>query len=376
MAIRRLWLLQAAGILLALSNSASAQFVAAPGGKGGFTAAAASPFAVGSEPVSLAVADFDGDGTPDIAIANYRSNNVTVLLGKLTVVQGKTTLSYTASSRSPFAVGSLPRSVAVRDFNKDGKPDLAVANYNDDDVTVLLNTFAATPVTVSAASYTPPVAPGSIVSIFGTGLASAESLATALPLPTNLGGTSVTITDFSGAKSVLPLFYAGPLQINAEIPPAAATGAATLTLSTPSGTQTGAVAVTAVAPGLFSANATGKGVALAQFVSNLVTGAPVPVFDCSLGVGNCTALPLDVSAGTSALVLYGTGIRNRGKLSDVTVTIGGQSLPGFYAGAVPNFTAEDQVNVSLPSSLVHGGTVYVTVSVAGTASNQVTVYLQ
>ena len=115
---------------------------------------------------------------------------------------------------------------------------------------------------------------------------------------------------------------------------------------------------------------------MAQFVSNLVTGAPVPVFDCSLGVGNCTALPLDVSAGTSALVLYGTGIRNRGKLSDVTVTIGGQSLPGFYAGAVPNFTAEDQVNVSLPSSLVHGGTVYVTVSVAGTASNQVTVYLQ
>jgi hypothetical protein len=282
MAIRRLWLLQAAGILLALSNSASAQFVAAPGG---FTAAAASPFAVGSETVSLAVADFDGDGTPDIAIANYRSNNVTVLLGKLTVVQGKTTLSYTASSGSPFAVGSLPRSVAVGDFNKDGKPDLAVANYNDDDVTVLLNTFAATPVTVSAASYTPPVAPGSIVSIFGTGLASAESLATALPLPTNLGGTSVTITDFSGAKSVLPLFYAGPLQINAEIPPAAATGAATLTLSTPSGTQTGAVAVTAVAPGLFSANATGKGVALAQFVSNLVTGAPVPVFDCSLEWG-------------------------------------------------------------------------------------------
>ena len=239
MAIRRLWLLQAAGILLALSNSASAQFVAAPGGKGGFTAAAASPFAVGSEPVSLAVADFDGDGTPDIAIANYRSNNVTVLLGKLTVVQGKTTLSYTASSRSPFAVGSLPRSVAVGDFNKDGKPDLAVPNYNDDDVTVLLNTFAATPVTVSAASYTPPVAPGSIVSIFGTGLASVESPATALPLPTNLGGTSVTITDFSGAKSVLPLFYAGPLQINAEIPPAAATGAATLTLTTPSGTQTG-----------------------------------------------------------------------------------------------------------------------------------------
>ena len=83
-----------------------------------------------------------------------------------------------------------------------------------------------------------------------------------------------------------------------------------------------------------------------------------------------------MSAGTSALVLYGTGIRNRRKLSDVTVTIGGQTLPGFYAGATANFTAEDQVNVSLPSSLVHGGTVYVTVSVAGTASNQVTVYLQ
>jgi uncharacterized protein (TIGR03437 family) len=299
-----------------------------------------------------------------------------VLLGKVTVLQGKTTLSFTASSGSPFPVGSLPRSVAVGDFNKDGKPDLAIANFNDDDVTVLLNTFATTPVAVSAASYLAPVAPGSIVSIFGTGLASAESMATALPLPTSLGGTSVTITDFSGAKRMLPLFYAGPLQINAEIPPAAATGAATLTLSTPSGTQTGTVAVTAVAPGLFSANETGKGVAWAQFVSDLVTGTPVPVFDCSLGVGNCTAVPIDVSAGTSALVLYGTGIRNRGKLSDVTVAIGGQTLPVFYAGATPNYTAEDQVNVSLPSSLVHGGTVYVTVSVAGTTSNQVTLYLQ
>ena len=44
-------------------------------------AAAGSPFAVGASPESTAVGDFNGDGIPDLAVANESSNNVTVLLG-------------------------------------------------------------------------------------------------------------------------------------------------------------------------------------------------------------------------------------------------------------------------------------------------------
>jgi uncharacterized protein (TIGR03437 family) len=84
-------------------------------------------------------------------------------------------------------------------------------------------------------------------------------------------------------------------------------------------------------------------------------------------------VPLDVSAGNSALVLYGTGIRGAAALSDVTVQIGSQTLPVFYAGAAPDFVGLDQVNVVLPASLAGSGTVNVSVSVSGAVSNTVTV---
>jgi uncharacterized protein (TIGR03437 family) len=234
------------------------------------------------------------------------------------------------------------------------------------------------PVAVSAATGTAPVAPGSIISIYGSGLAIAGTSATMLPLPTSLGGTSVTITDSSGVQSPLPLFYAGPTQINAEIPQAATAGTATLSVITQSGSQSGSVTLAAVAPGLFSANESGAGVAAGQFVTNDANGTQiiVDVFQCSGGAGACVALPLGVSAGNSALVLYGTGIHNRASLSDVTVMIGGQTLPASYAGAAPNYAGEDQVNVLLPASLAGSGTVNVSVSVAGSVSNTVTVDIQ
>ena len=72
------------------------------------------------------------------------------------------------------------------------------------------------------------------------------------------------------------------------------------------------------------------------------------------------------------MVLYGTGIRNRASISAVTVTINGLALSPFYAGLAPGSIGEDQVNVALPASLAGAGTIYVTVSVAGSVSNQVT----
>ncbi len=103
-------------------------------GKGGFTAATGSPLRGRARaPHSLAVGDFNGDGKPDLAIANGASNNVTVLLGNGSG-------GFTAAPGSPFAVGSGPQSVAVGDFNGDGKPDLAIANFNGSTVTVLLGT--------------------------------------------------------------------------------------------------------------------------------------------------------------------------------------------------------------------------------------------
>ena len=233
------------------------------------------------------------------------------------------------------------------------------------------------PVTVSAASDTAPVASGSIVSIYGTNLASTGPQAT-LPLPLTLNGASVTVTDSNGSQSPMPLFYAGPLQINAEIPSGVGTGAAVLTVTTPSGGIESTVILAAVAPALFSANGDGKGPPAAQVVTTHADLTQTFTYPYNCAAGTCTTMPISFGSATdqTALVLYGTGIRNRAALSDVTVQIGPQSLPAFYAGAAPTYVGLDQVNVQLPRSLAGSGTESLSVSVAGTASNVLMVTFQ
>ena len=88
-------------------------------GKGDGTFEAAINYATGSGPASVAVGDFNHDGKLDLAVANLGRNNVSVLLG-----QGDGTFRPAIE----YGAGSNPRWVAVGDFNGDGKVDLAVAN--------------------------------------------------------------------------------------------------------------------------------------------------------------------------------------------------------------------------------------------------------
>jgi hypothetical protein len=72
--------------------------------------------------------DFNGDGKPDLAVANVNSSSVSILLGN-----GDGTFEAAGDG-----VGKYPESVAVGDFTGDGKPDLAVANRGVNDVSILL----------------------------------------------------------------------------------------------------------------------------------------------------------------------------------------------------------------------------------------------
>lgn len=100
-------------------------------GSGGFSSAAGSPVIVGSVPQSLTVSDFNGDGAQDLAVANVISNNVTILLGNGSG-------GFVQAAGSPVGVGAGPRFIVVGDFNGDGKQDLTVSNQDSNNLTILL----------------------------------------------------------------------------------------------------------------------------------------------------------------------------------------------------------------------------------------------
>jgi hypothetical protein len=81
----------------------------------------------------VAIGDVSGDGRPDLAVANYSSSTVSVLLGNGAGGFG---------AKTDFATGSFPYSVAIGDVSGDGRPDLAVANASASTVSVLLGNGA------------------------------------------------------------------------------------------------------------------------------------------------------------------------------------------------------------------------------------------
>jgi hypothetical protein len=129
----------ASGTVSVLMNSTKFGHPAAYGTSPGFS--------IGANPLGLAAGDLNGDGRPDLAVANAVSSSVSVLLD--TTAPGATTPSLSANMA--FATGTSPFDVAIGDINGDGRADLAVANSSGT-MSVLLNTAALGAATPSFAS--------------------------------------------------------------------------------------------------------------------------------------------------------------------------------------------------------------------------------
>jgi uncharacterized protein (TIGR03437 family) len=186
-------------------------------GSGGFTAAPASPFPVGRKPYSIAVADFNGDGQPDITTANQSDNTVTLLLGL-----GSGTFS--SATGSPFTVGATPYSVATGDFNGDGKPDIVTANVSGNTVTVLLNAVPAITVNppvltvyASAGLAAPSAIPVSVSSPVAGSVYTASSNQTWLvPTPGSNATGGVTSVSLAASAALLAAgTYTGTVRYSA-----------------------------------------------------------------------------------------------------------------------------------------------------------------
>ena len=229
----------------------------------------------------------------------------------------------------------------------------------------------------SAAAASSAVAPDSLASLYGSNVASETAQAASLPLPTELGGVSLTITDASGRSVAAPLGYVSPGQINFSVPSGLAPGQATFTLSNAGVPSAAAGVLWPVVPRLFTANGSGLAAASAVEINSLTPKIQTPVDVTRCDSSGCVPVNIALDAGSTVyLSLYGSGIRNRSALSDVSVTVNGIGVPLLFAGPQTQFPGLDQVNIELPSSLKGAGLSNIVLTIAGQNSNPVAVSIE
>ncbi len=323
-----------------------------------------------ARPLAIAAADFNNDGKLDLALTNNDSKAVSILLG-----DGKGRFA----EATHYLARSNPAELVIGDFNQDGRADIVTIDNTGFGGSVLRGTCADRnePVTVSAASYLRGrVAAESIVSVFGTNLATTTQPAPTLPLPTELGGTTVRVKDSAGVERRAPLFYVSPLQVNYQIPAGTATGAAIVTISNSGGgQQTGTIQVVALRPSLFTANQNGQGVGAANVIRVRSDGTRSngTTWQWDAGQNQYVAQPIELGPESDQvfLELYGTGLRLHPGLDKVRAWIGGTEVEVLYAGSQQTFAGLDQINVRVPRSLQGRGEIDLVLITAGKTSNSV-----
>jgi uncharacterized protein (TIGR03437 family) len=254
-------------------------------------------------------------------------------------------------------------------------------------ITIYAKSVACAPVVnVSAASYrNEELAIDSIVTIFGKNLANQTMIARETPLPFSLDGTTVWITDSRGTIRLSQLFFVSPYQINFQVRSDTAPGPATVSVTRGAEVLAlSSVMIKPVAPGLFTADASGGGLPAAVALRIKADGPqsyePILRFDAEQNKYVPIAIDLGPDNGAESdqvfLVLFGIGIRHRSSLSAVKARVGDIEAPIANAEAVPNFAGLDQVALRLPRSLAGRGAADVSLSVDGKPCNVVTVTLK
>lgn len=144
--------------------------------------------------------------------------------------------------------------------------------------------------------------------------------------------------------------------------------------------STGVVQLNPVAPGLFTADASGGGIPAANALLFRFDGSAVAqsVGRFDPATNRFVPEPLDLGPEDNHLflVLFGTGISARTELSAVTARIGGVLAPVTFASAQGGFVGLDQVNVEVPRDLAGRGEVEVELIVDGQTTNTVTINIR
>ena len=316
---------------------------------------------------ALAVGDFQNDVIDDLVIGvpGAAGGHVTVLYGSRLRLTAAGSQVFRQEQGTQFrdneneSGDQFGQALVTGDFENDLADDLVVGIPLEDrsrqDAPTLIDTGAiifragvAYMATVDAASFREPTAPDAIVSVFGEDLASGVGQPSETPLPEELLGTSVEVTDSAGVTRLSKLFFVSRKQVNLLLPPETALGVATVNVRktpSPRGFWRGhKIKVAAISPGIFTASATGQGVA-AGLVLRVKPGGEQtfdPLFDAATG----SPVPIDmvgIPLDEVFLLLFGTGIR--GFNSEVTATLDGKPVTVLGAAKQSEFAGLDQVNL-------------------------------
>jgi uncharacterized protein (TIGR03437 family) len=225
------------------------------------------------------------------------------------------------------------------------------------------------------------VTSGSLISVFGTNLASTTTAADSIPLSDNLGGVSVTIGGFPAPLNFVCHLCVGGTgdQLNIQMPwEVQGSSAPVVVTNNGSSSAPASVAVAQFNPGIFSVN-NGVGVAIAFFLDGALaapsgsipglTTRPAKAGDVlqilATGLGAVDSTPADGANSLDKL---------RNTVTQPTVLVGGTPAAVTFSGLSPQFVGVNQVNAQVPSGTATGNTVPLQFQIGGlTTTNQVTI---
>lgn len=280
----------------------------------------------------------------------------------------------------PNVILNSTRAIALSPYGSDNGQGIYFGGYDADDnpshnTAYVLKTSLATAfgqtalmsISVSgAAGYRSDVlAPDSIVSLFGSGLATSTVSATSSTLPQEVAGRSVRVTDASGRVQSAGIYFVSPGQINFLMPAGLGAGKARVDLfSSGSVIASAEITLSLVAPGLFTADGSVNGTPSAVLVRAPVQGPQIS----SVLNGPIRFGPIGEQM---ALVIYGSGWKRASGLSGVSARVGNTNLIVPFAGAQGDFPGLDQMNLLLPRSLAGSGNQVLSIHVDGVLANNV-----
>jgi uncharacterized protein (TIGR03437 family) len=218
---------------------------------------------------------------------------------------------------------------------------------------------------VNAGDFSQAMAPGGLISVFGSQLSPVNMATNQLPLPTALGDSCLTVNG-----TPVPMLFVSPQQINAQLPYNAA-GDETLVLYTPGGVSNNYdLTLTSDAPSVFLSGVAGPETGIATVVrtanNQLVTptnpinpGDQIVIYATGLGA---TSPPVQagVPAPSRPLAVV---------IDTPVVTLGGVALTIGYAGLAPGEVGVYQINAGVPRSVAPGMSVPLTITQSGGATS-------